>query len=195
MACGLPIETQVTGRVAPAITSGCSMQRSPAGPVIGISPRRSRGVPIATVTERTAPPPGASTSQTRRPAPASIASVFWAVAAHLGLAAVAVEHAHPRVGGGRRQDREHAVAADAELAIAQGDHVARRLDGLRVGRVGAAQVDHEEVVAQAVELGELHAGNLADPPGRAALASCGGIAAVNAARRSALPAPGDAMPP
>ena len=40
----------------PASSSGCSMQRSFAGPVIGISPRVRRGAPIATVTESATPP-------------------------------------------------------------------------------------------------------------------------------------------
>ena len=50
-----------------------------------------------------------------------------AVAAHLGLAAVGVEHAHARVAHLAGQDREHAVAADAEVAIAERAHDRRIL--------------------------------------------------------------------
>src|SRR5262249_5614987 len=45
-----------------------------------------------------------------------------AVAAHLGLAAVRVEHAHARVRDLAGQDRQHAFAADAEAAIAERAH-------------------------------------------------------------------------
>ena len=41
-----------------------------------------------------------------------------AVAAHLAFAAVGVEHPHPGVGPFRRADQDQAVAADAEVPIA-----------------------------------------------------------------------------
>src|SRR5439155_25556809 len=41
-----------------------------------------------------------------------------AVAAHLRFAAVGVEHAHAGVGALRRADEDQAVAADAEMAVA-----------------------------------------------------------------------------
>src|SRR5262249_26007467 len=69
----------------------------------------------------------------------------------LGLAAVGVEHAHARVRAVVGKDREHAVAPDAEAAIAEGaDLVGRRL------AAAPAQIHHQEVVAQAGGLGEVH---------------------------------------
>ena len=56
-----------------------------------------------------------------------------AVAAHLGLAAVGVEHAHARVAAGAGQDRQHAVRAHAEVAVADlpdDRRVLNRLGGL-----------------------------------------------------------------
>ena len=111
----------------------------------GISSRVSRGRPISTAT--CGPGPSlTSSAQASTPAPVSMrrvgrrsaGSVSYehlgdaadAVAAHLGFAAVGVQHAHARVAGLAGQDGEHAVAADAEPAIADGAHH-RRVFGRR----------------------------------------------------------------
>src|SRR5690606_6746336 len=71
-----------------------------------------------------------------------------AVAAHLGDAAVRVEHTHegPVAAQARHQ---HAIAADSPVAIAQA-HRERRIDR----RYGLGIVDDEEVVAEALVLFE-----------------------------------------
>jgi hypothetical protein len=72
-------------------------------------------------------------------------------AAHLRLAAVSVEHAHAHVGLVRRQDKDEAVAADAEVPI--GDLLR---NGRRVGDRFFEAVDVNVVVTEAVHLGETH---------------------------------------
>jgi hypothetical protein len=73
-----------------------------------------------------------------------------AVAAHLGLATVGIVVAHAEVGsvpGGL--DSKQAVGADAAVAVAKaGDLVARDVEG------AVAVIDHHEVVAGSVHLGE-----------------------------------------
>jgi hypothetical protein len=78
-----------------------------------------------------------------------------AVAAHLRLAAVGVEHAHLRVGDLGAADEDEAVAADAEVAVAHGARQGRRVGGF--GLVEAIDVD--VVVAEAVHLHESHGQN------------------------------------
>ncbi len=85
-----------------------------------------------------------------------------AVAAHLRLAAIGVEHAHARVTVDGRQDRQNAVGADAEVAIAHRAHDRRLLDrhGSAIRGSGAvAQVDDDEVVTQAFDFGEGEGGH------------------------------------
>ena len=76
-----------------------------------------------------------------------------AVAAHLALAAVGVEHAHAGVGFFRWANEDEPIRADAEMAVAddfrQGDRVFR--SGL------ANAIDIDVVVAGALHFGEAHA--------------------------------------
>ncbi|MNY10207.1 hypothetical protein D3C86_1431680 [compost metagenome] len=73
-----------------------------------------------------------------------------AVAAHLGLGAVGVDHAHPEVGHLGGQHEQEAVRADPEVAIAK-----RRGEGLIVeGGPIAEAVDDDEVVARPLHLGK-----------------------------------------
>ncbi len=88
-----------------------------------------------------------------------------AVAALLDLAAVGVEDpvAEVDVGPGRRLDHQHLVAADAEAPVGEAAQlVAREIHAL------AHAVEHDEVVAEAVHLGESQPGHCAPPggPGR-----------------------------
>ena len=137
MQCGLPIETQVTQasavaevkldvgrRVAEdrpdcrAASWGCAAARGSARPY-----RRARGATCLA---------GDSSSSVRMPRPVSIRSVFLAadamvvdilghaadaVAAHLRLGAVGVEHPHPGVGHLAGADQNQSVAADAEMPV------------------------------------------------------------------------------
>ena len=77
------------------------------------------------------------------------------VAAHLGLGAVRVVDRHAevvrRVAG---HDEDDAVRAHAEVAVAEPLRLRRR----RLRRRGVAVVDEQEVVAQALVLGELERG-------------------------------------
>ena len=74
-----------------------------------------------------------------------------AVAAHLGLAAVGIEHPHAGVGDFRGADEDQSVRADPEVAV--GD-----LAGDPGGVVDllAEEVDVDVVVPQAFHLGEAH---------------------------------------
>ena len=74
-----------------------------------------------------------------------------AVAALLDFAAVGVEDAVAEidVGAGRRFDHQHLVAADAEIAVGEATHLLRRQDDRL-----ANGVDNDEVVTEAVHLGE-----------------------------------------
>jgi len=73
------------------------------------------------------------------------------VAAHLGLGSVGVEHAHPQIGYGARQDQHEPVAADAHVTVA---HAAGQAG--RVGDRFLESVDVDVIVAGAVHLGEAH---------------------------------------
>ena len=78
-----------------------------------------------------------------------------AVATHLSLAPVGVDHPHAGIAVHRRQDGEHAVAAHAEVAVAQRTHHSRisRSRHFR-RRLSWAQVDDEEIVPQPLGLDE-----------------------------------------
>src|SRR5262249_40279617 len=84
-----------------------------------------------------------------------------AVAAHLGLAAVGVVHAHARVGLLGRADENEPVGADAEMPVA--DDAAQR--GRVLGRRLADAIHVDVVVARAVHLGESHDWH-SEPTGR-----------------------------
>ena len=75
-----------------------------------------------------------------------------AVAAHLGLAAVGVEHPHAGVGdrGGMNQDQP--VGADAFVPIADGDRQPRQIGGEEF----LEGVDIDIVIARTVHFGESH---------------------------------------
>src|SRR5690606_24024260 len=76
-----------------------------------------------------------------------------AVAAHLGARAVGVAQLHAGAGPGvqGRRGADDAVGADAGVAVAQGPRHAI------VERVGAVRIEQdEEVVAEAVVLGQAH---------------------------------------
>src|SRR5260370_10413724 len=76
-----------------------------------------------------------------------------AVSAHLGLAAVGVEHAHTGIRLVRRADQDQAVRADAEMAIADGTAKSCRIMRNRVAKA----IDIDIVVARPMHLGETHA--------------------------------------
>ena len=170
-ACGLPIETAVTATVRSARTSGALITGpSPAPSVVGTSAGISTGSPMSTRTLPTLPfvadlrlhmqQAGARLDgQIRlamREAPVVdiLGEAADAVAAHLRFGAVRVEHPHPKRRGLARQDQDHAVRADAELAVAQERRPALRLLGQRLAFFAQA-VDHDEVVADAVHFGEI----------------------------------------
>src|SRR5262249_43629972 len=74
------------------------------------------------------------------------------ISAHLRLAAVGVEHAHARVGPLRGTDEDKAVAADAEVPVADG-----ATEGRGVLRRRIADAIHVNVViADAVHLRKFH---------------------------------------
>ena len=75
-----------------------------------------------------------------------------AVAAHLRLAAVGVEHAHLRVGDLGGADEDEAVAADAEVPVADAPGELGGVGGRRL----ADAIDVDVVVADAVHLVESH---------------------------------------
>ena len=75
-----------------------------------------------------------------------------AVAAHLRLGAVGIEHLHPGVGRLGGEDEDQAVAADAEVAIA---HAAGEFGRVGWGGLGEA-IDVDVVVSGPVHLGEAH---------------------------------------
>src|SRR5262249_17268252 len=75
-----------------------------------------------------------------------------AVAAHLGFAAVRVEHAHAHVGPLGRADEDQPVAADAEVAVADFSAQASRVARRRIAH--AIHVD--AIVGPAVHFGEAH---------------------------------------
>src|SRR5437879_4537066 len=108
---------------------------------------------MSTVTERTFPSVASSCS-VRTPRPVSMCmrvlrDTADAVAAHLRLAAVGVEHAHPHVAPLRGADENQTVRADAEVPVAnraaQRSRIARR-------RMTDA-IDVDVVVADAVHFG------------------------------------------
>ena len=75
-----------------------------------------------------------------------------AVAAHLALGAVGIEHPHPGVGPFRGHDEDQAVGADAEVPVADGH---RQAGGIGRGRLPEG-LDVDVVVADPVHLGEFH---------------------------------------
>ena len=75
-----------------------------------------------------------------------------AVAAHLALGAVGVEHSHPRVRALGRHDHDHAVAADAGVAVAHGTCERERV----VRRALVERANIHVIVADSVHLGEPH---------------------------------------
>src|SRR5262249_54438085 len=81
-----------------------------------------------------------------------LAETAQAVAAHLRLAAVGVEHPHARIGPLRGTDKDEAIRADATMSIA--DDLAQ-LGGMLWRRVMDA-IDVDVVVAQPVHLPEFH---------------------------------------
>ena len=110
---------------------GASIGGSP-GRRVGISAAFKIGAPMSTRTRRTLPP-STSRSSVRTPRPVSTVTASLpgqavvvdvlghaadAVAAHLRLGAVGVEHPHPRVGPLRGHDQDQAVGADAEMPVA-----------------------------------------------------------------------------
>ena len=111
------------------------VDRRVAGQERGISAAPAgSGVPMSTRTRRTRPP-STSRSSVRTPRPVSIFNCFLlgdavvehilgdaanAVAAHLAFGAVGVEHPHSGVGPLGGHDQDQAVAADAEVAVADG---------------------------------------------------------------------------
>ena len=77
------------------------------------------------------------------------------VAAHFSLAAVEVEHSHPHVRDGARHDEHHAVAAHAEVAVADARYRADQLFFTRK-RVLFRQVEVDIIVARSVHFHKFH---------------------------------------
>src|SRR5580658_8335077 len=77
------------------------------------------------------------------------------VAAHLGLGTVGIEHAHtkPRLRADLHQN--DSVGANAELPVAEPNRLFPRFGRDVVAKVAQA-VDQDEVIADAVHLGEAH---------------------------------------
>src|SRR5262249_14142180 len=74
------------------------------------------------------------------------------VAAHFRLAAVGVVHPHPRVGLPRRANQDQAVAADAEMPVADRARERCRISGEPLGET----IDVNVIVAAALHFGEAH---------------------------------------
>ena len=74
------------------------------------------------------------------------------VAAHLTFRPVGVEHSHPRIGLIGWHDQDHAVAADAGVAVADGTCERERV----VRRALVERADIHVIVADSVHLGEPH---------------------------------------
>ena len=137
------------------------------GKSVGIRSGSRMGGPMSTRTRWTRPPE-TSRSSVRIPRPVSIGHLLLAgqavvvkilgdaahaVAAHLAFRAVGVEHPHPGIGSFRGHDQDQAVAADAEMAIADRRSASRRgIGGRRL--IERAHVD--VIVADPVHLGESH---------------------------------------
>ena len=77
-----------------------------------------------------------------------------AVAAHLRFAAVGVEHAHAHIGALGWANQDEAIAADAEVAIADLDAQLGRMTRRRI----AHAIDVDVIVADALVLPESHDG-------------------------------------
>src|SRR5262245_49171752 len=75
-----------------------------------------------------------------------------AVAAHLRLAAVGVEHTHAGVRLFRRTNQDQAIGADAEMPIADGAAQRSRI----ARRRSTKAIDVDIVVAAALHFGETH---------------------------------------
>lgn len=71
------------------------------------------------------------------------------IAAHLGFAAVGIEHAHTEVAGLRGENQHQSVASDAEVAV--GDEAG---EGCWIRHLLLESVDVDIVVATSVHLGE-----------------------------------------
>jgi hypothetical protein len=75
-----------------------------------------------------------------------------AVAAHLRVRAVGVEHPHLSIGVVGRTDQNQSIAADAKMPIGDRASHCRRVSGNRLSKA----IDIDVVVAGAVHLGEFH---------------------------------------
>src|SRR5690242_18494543 len=75
-----------------------------------------------------------------------------AVAAHLRLAAIGVVHAHTRVGLVGRTDKDQAIAADAEMAVADSATESGRIVRHRIPEA----IDVDVIVPAALHFREAH---------------------------------------
>ena len=193
-ACGLPIETAGELERPPARRIGSRSARVRRRRAQGISSRVRRGRPISTATVRTVPVldvERAGEHARRRSRCAGwggaggvglvqhLGDAADAVAAHLGLAAVGVEHAHARVARRcsagsparrRRPRRSGDRRARARPPGSSGDGEAPRR------RAPRAQVDDDEVVSEPLDLRERqrHRVPTASTGGGGAARRCGG---------------------
>ena len=157
VACGLPILVQTGADNGPSVRSTRSVSGPrPAGsPAIGTHrPHIDRDPAIRHISASSSP---ATVSIRTRNSPVPRADqpgdAARGVAAGLGLAAVRVADAHRQLRRriARRLEDDHLIAADPGVPVRQSAR-SRRLDG----ECGAAGVEHDKVVAEAVHLQKGH---------------------------------------